>query len=156
MFLADRLCLCAEHQPNASQRVCRPPPSPSSHQDPFIPKGHNGLPPEAVIGTTTPGLHPSDPRCLLPYTNIPHNEGIQACQKALETRPSPAPPTTYLTRMIELMLKLNNFSFNEEHYLQVQGTAMGTRMAPSYANGKVRTGPPSLNTSQTTHMVEVH
>ena len=29
---------------------------------------------------------------------------------------------------------LNNFSFNEEHYLQIQGTAMGTRMAPSYAN----------------------
>ena len=68
------------------------------------------------------------------YTNIPHNEGIEACQRALETRPSPAPPTSYLTRMIELILKLNNFSFNEEHYLQVQGTAMGTRVAPSYAN----------------------
>ena len=36
--------------------------------------------------------------------------------------------------MIELILKLNNFSSNEEHYLKVQGTAMGTRMAPSYAN----------------------
>lgn len=39
-----------------------------------------------------------------------------------------------LTRMMELILKLNNFSFNGENYLQVQGTAMGTRMAPSYAN----------------------
>ena len=29
---------------------------------------------------------------------------------------------------------MNNFSFNNEHYLQVHGTAMGTRMAPSYAN----------------------
>ena len=55
-------------------------------------------------------------------------------EQALETRPSPIPPTTYLTKMIELILKLNNFSFNEEHYLQVQGTGMGTRMAPSYAN----------------------
>ena len=27
-----------------------------------------------------------------------------------------------------------NFSFNNEHYLQKHGTAMGTRMAPSYAN----------------------
>ena len=25
-------------------------------------------------------------------------------------------------------------TFNEEHYLQLQGTAMGTKMAPSYAN----------------------
>ena len=68
------------------------------------------------------------------HTNIPHNEGMKACEQALETHRSPTPPTTYLTKMIELILKLDNFSFNEEHYLQVQGTAMGTRMAPSYAN----------------------
>ena len=29
---------------------------------------------------------------------------------------------------------MNNFSFNDKHYLQTHGTAMGTRMAPSYAN----------------------
>ena len=29
---------------------------------------------------------------------------------------------------------MNNVSFNNEHYLQVHGTAMATRMAPSYAN----------------------
>ena len=68
------------------------------------------------------------------YTKIPHNEGIKACQQALETRPSLAPPTTYLTRTIKLILKLINFSFNKEHYLQVQGTAMKTRMALAYAN----------------------
>ena len=28
----------------------------------------------------------------------------------------------------------NNFVFGDKHYLQVHGTAMGTRMAPSYAN----------------------
>jgi hypothetical protein len=28
---------------------------------------------------------------------------------------------------------MNNFRFMEDHYLQIQGTAMGTRMAPSYA-----------------------
>ena len=33
-----------------------------------------------------------------------------------------------------MILTMNNFSFNNEHYLQVHGTAMGTRMAPSYAN----------------------
>ena len=29
---------------------------------------------------------------------------------------------------------VNSFAFNEEYFLQVQGTAMGTWMAPSYAN----------------------
>ena len=30
--------------------------------------------------------------------------------------------------------RCNNFEFNGQHYLQVQGTAMGTKMAPAYAN----------------------
>ena len=68
------------------------------------------------------------------YTNIPHNEGVAACREALETRPSLAPPTNYLVDLIQQILTLNNFTFNGEHYLQTQGTAMGTRMAPSYAN----------------------
>ena len=29
---------------------------------------------------------------------------------------------------------MNNFSFNDNHYLQIHGTAMGTKMAPSFAN----------------------
>ena len=28
----------------------------------------------------------------------------------------------------------NNFSFNDNHYLQIHGTAMGIKMAPSFAN----------------------
>jgi hypothetical protein len=32
------------------------------------------------------------------------------------------------------VLKKNNFTFNGDHYLQINGTAMGTKMAPSYAN----------------------
>lgn len=69
------------------------------------------------------------------YTNIPHNEGLAACQRALDARTPPGdPPTSYLLRMMECILTLNNFTFNGEFYLQTQGTAMGTRMAPSYAN----------------------
>ena len=34
----------------------------------------------------------------------------------------------------ELVLKSNNFEFNGKHYLQKRGTAIGTKMAPSYAN----------------------
>ena len=33
-----------------------------------------------------------------------------------------------------MILTMNNFTFNQEHYLQVHGTAMGTKMAPSFAN----------------------
>ena len=29
---------------------------------------------------------------------------------------------------------MNNFTFNDKHYLQIHDTAMGTRKAPSYAN----------------------
>jgi hypothetical protein len=33
-----------------------------------------------------------------------------------------------------LVLKHNSFTFNGEHFLQINGTAMGTKMAPSYTN----------------------
>ena len=36
--------------------------------------------------------------------------------------------------MFTMVLKKNNFTFNGDHYLQINGTAMGTKMAPSYAN----------------------
>ena len=68
------------------------------------------------------------------YTNIPYDEGISACSRALETCPFPDPPTSYLLKRMEQILTLNCFEFNNEHYLQIQGTAMRTRMAPSYAN----------------------
>ena len=36
--------------------------------------------------------------------------------------------------MLGLILKENWFQFNEENYLQTHGTAMGTKMAVSFAN----------------------
>jgi len=33
-----------------------------------------------------------------------------------------------------MILTMNNFSFNDKHYLQIHGTAMGTKVAPSNAN----------------------
>ena len=36
--------------------------------------------------------------------------------------------------IVNLVLMLNNFIFNNKHYLQIKGTAMGTRAAPNYAN----------------------
>ncbi len=36
--------------------------------------------------------------------------------------------------MLSLVLRLNNFDFNGQHYLQIQGVAIGTRAAPTIAN----------------------
>ena len=70
------------------------------------------------------------------YTNIPNDEGIKACEKLLDQlRTDGNPPSnTSITRLLEHVLYLNNFDFNDKHYLQVGGTAMGTRVAPSFAN----------------------
>ena len=68
------------------------------------------------------------------YTNIPHEEGIAACVSALNSRDIQQPPTADLVELISVILKRNNFVFGDQHYLQIHGTAMGTRMAPSYAN----------------------
>ena len=68
------------------------------------------------------------------YTNIPHNEGIDACRFILQKRTNKHIPTETICDLIRIILTMNNFTFNSKHYLQKHGTAMGTRIAPSYAN----------------------
>ena len=68
------------------------------------------------------------------YTNIPHQEGLDACREILNEQEVLNPPTEDIVHLVSIILKRNNFSFDGMHYLQKQGTAMGTRMAPSYAN----------------------
>ena len=64
------------------------------------------------------------------YTNIPHNEGINACDHLLRTDPHNTIPTGTICDLIRMILTMNNFTFNDSHYLQIHGTAMGTKMAP--------------------------
>jgi len=68
------------------------------------------------------------------YTNIPHEDGIEAYREAWNTRETMDPPDKSLVDLLTLVLKCNIFEFNGDHYLQVQGTTMGTKMALSYAN----------------------
>jgi len=71
------------------------------------------------------------------YTCIPHDEGIQACHEAwlLQEQNDPQhPPADTLRCLLELVLKLNTLEFNEKFYLQTLGVAMGSRLAPAYAN----------------------
>ena len=43
-------------------------------------------------------------------------------------------PTETLCDLLRMILATNNFTFNQQHYLQIHGTTMGTKMAPSFAN----------------------
>ena len=67
------------------------------------------------------------------YTNIPHEEGLRASEHFLNKRKNTTIPTDFLIKLMEFVLTHNNFEFNGKHYVQKQGTAMGTKMAPSYA-----------------------
>ena len=73
------------------------------------------------------------------YTNIPHDEGIQSTLHYLKHSPGAYkhpenPIPEIITELMSIVLKNNVFEFNEKFYLQIQGTAMGTKMAPTYAN----------------------
>lgn len=72
------------------------------------------------------------------YLSIPHDEGLnssihhlyQLNQNAEEV---PFPPSA-AKELISTVLKQNFFEFNNRMYHQIRGTAMGTKMAPAYAN----------------------
>lgn len=63
--------------------------------------------------------------------NIPHNEGIEAHMEEWDSRTIHHLSTEPLRKLLEHILKLNNFMFNGEHEIQISGTAMGTKKAPS-------------------------
>ena len=68
------------------------------------------------------------------YTNIDQQEGANACYEKLETRLNKSIPSLFLKRIILLVLQSNAFRFGDKFYQQIKGTAMGTPMAPNYAN----------------------
>eukprot|EP00061_Rhincodon_typus_P012919 g38973.t1 len=51
----------------------------------------------------------------------------------MHLRPNQFCSTDTLIRLAELVLTLNNFSFNSSNFLQTKGVAMSTHMSPSYA-----------------------
>ena len=70
------------------------------------------------------------------YTNIPaegDNGGLQAFEKALETRRDKSVPTWYLISLLQKVLESNIFEFKGELWRQNIGTTMGTMVAPTYA-----------------------
>ena len=70
------------------------------------------------------------------YTNIPHNEGIQSIKEflAIHRDTNALPHNSYIIELLEVVLTNNYFDFNGKHYRHKSGTAMGTKLPPSYAN----------------------
>ena len=67
------------------------------------------------------------------YTNILHTDGIECIKKVLSQRTNSTPKNSSLIKLLEFVLKSNNFMFNHDNYLQINGTAMETHVAPTYA-----------------------
>ena len=68
------------------------------------------------------------------YTSIPNNQGIEAVLEHIQNDPTAPIPLGYMEKLMKLILERNHFEFNGTLYLQTDGTAMGTRFAPSFAN----------------------
>lgn len=69
------------------------------------------------------------------YTNIPHDDGIAALKNMYAQHRQPNTPDCLTIEILtRLVLELNSFEFNQDYFRQVSGTAMGTKMAPNYAN----------------------
>ena len=70
------------------------------------------------------------------YTSTPHDVGLQATEYWLNNfsttleRPF---SKDFILKAISIVLKENTFKFDNKNYKQVQGTAMGTKMTPTYA-----------------------
>lgn len=68
------------------------------------------------------------------YTNINTHLGLQAVAQVFNRYPDPERPDEALLQLLKLGLTRNDFVFDSRYYLQIHGTAMGKRFAPSYAN----------------------
>ena len=70
------------------------------------------------------------------YSSIPHNLGMEALKYWLQnynTSFTPLSLPEFILDTISIILKVNTFQFDNKYYKQIQGTAMGTKMVPTYA-----------------------
>ena len=68
------------------------------------------------------------------FPNIDNNLGLSSVKKYLDLCSKNIPPTNCLLEALELCLLCNNSIFNNENYLQRDGTAKGPHMSCSYAD----------------------
>lgn len=71
------------------------------------------------------------------YSNIPHDFGIKALEYWIDKHPEELPDRVskeFILESMTFILNNNYFLFNNKSYKQIKGTAMGTKVAPTYAN----------------------
>jgi hypothetical protein len=71
------------------------------------------------------------------YSNISKELGLKAIEYWLVTNPETLHhrfSKDFIVDSLNIILDNNYFCFADKHYLQIHGTAMGTKMAPTYAN----------------------
>ena len=66
------------------------------------------------------------------YTNIPHRDGINRVIKFIRNHGASAQEIELCETLLPHILQKNYFQFNDKIYLQISGTAMGTRCTPNY------------------------
>ncbi|CAC5426705.1 unnamed protein product [Mytilus coruscus] len=67
------------------------------------------------------------------YPSVPRKEAREACKTALENRSDISIPTEDVLKMMDLVIENNNFSFNGKHFLQTEGTTIGSHLGMNYA-----------------------
>ena len=70
------------------------------------------------------------------YTNTPHNQGIDACRYFLDTRPNKHIPTETLCDLLRMILTMNNFIFNQQHYSRTPLFRTRLIRSPCYFEGR--------------------
>ena len=89
-----------------------------------------------TLGTLPPNCHLVTLDVTSLYTNIPNLEGKRAVAQSLNRyrNGESLPTNTSLIRLLDMVLTMNNFDFNGDHFLQTSGTAMGSRVSVNYSN----------------------
>ncbi|CAJ0952706.1 unnamed protein product [Ranitomeya imitator] len=67
------------------------------------------------------------------YTSITHEKGILAVDRLLNEAGTHIKIRRFCTDLLNLVLRDNYFMFEDTFYIQQQGTAMGSHVAPPYA-----------------------
>ena len=68
------------------------------------------------------------------YTNMNIERILKTVEEAFEKYPNNSRPSIEILKLLDITLKGNDFTFNDEFYLQICGTAMGKKYAPALAN----------------------
>ena len=63
-----------------------------------------------------------------------NEHGMQSIREFLRGQHPHPPPPQSLREILKLILQENSFEFNDKNYLQIHGTAMGTKVAVAFAN----------------------